>query len=381
MAFLNPTGNAGNRIACGTINAPTPQVRERFKAMRNVRGLLFAALLLAADAAFGQTPSPAATTPARLAFDVATVKPSPPPDMAKVQADIQAGRLPKFGPHVGASQAEYSFMSLKDLIALAYKVKAYQVTGPDWLATQRFDILAKMPDSASKDDAPVMLQALLEDRFKLTVHRDTQEHPVLGLVVGKGGPKLKKSTAVAVAIDEDAPLKPGEMKMDLPDGPGRMTRNADGSTTVNMGTKGTFSQKIDGQTLRIEASSITMGGFADMLTQIMQMGGTSGREVVDMTGLKGNYQATVAISIADLMATARAQGMNGPGPGRGGGASGVPTTSEPDGGSTVYSSVQALGLKLENRKAPVERLVVDHAEKTLPRTDNGQWIAARVAAL
>jgi hypothetical protein len=98
MAFLNPTGNAGNRIACGTINAPTPQVRERFKAMRNVRGLLFAALLLAADAAFGQTPSPAATTPARLAFDVATVKPSPPPDMAKVQADIQAGRLPKFGP-------------------------------------------------------------------------------------------------------------------------------------------------------------------------------------------------------------------------------------------------------------------------------------------
>jgi uncharacterized protein (TIGR03435 family) len=343
--------------------------------MRNLRGLLFAAtLLFAAGGAFGQTPpaapaTPAATTPsAKLAFDVATVRLSPPPDMAKIQAEIQAGRMPKFGPHVGASQAEYNFMSLKDLIALAYKVKVYQVTGPDWLATQRFDILAKMPDGATKDDAPVMLQALLEDRFKLKVHRDTEEHPVLGLVAGKGGPKLKESTVPAVAIDENAPLKPGEMKMDLPDGPARMTQNPDGSTTVNMGTKGTFKQKIDGQTLRIEASSITMEGFADMLTQLMQMGGTSGRQVVDMTGVKGNYQAAVEISIADLIAAARAQGVNVPGAGGSGDAAATATASEPSGGSTVYSSVQALGLKLENRKAPVEQLIVDHAEKT--PTDN-----------
>jgi len=289
-----------------------------------------------------------------------------------MQAEMQAGRMPKFGPHVGASQAEYTFMSLKDLIALAYKVKAYQVTGPDWLATERFDILAKMPDGATKDDAPAMLQALLEDRFKLTVHRDTQEHPVLGLVVGKGGLKLKESTIAALPIDEDAPLKPGEMKMDTPDGPARMTRNPDGSGTVNMGTKGTFTQKMDGQNLRIEASTITMAGFADMLTQMMQIGGASTRQVVDMTGLKGNYQAAVELSMADLIASARAAGVDVPGPGGPGSgaadAAAAATPSDPSGGATVYESVQRLGLKLENRKAPIEQLIVDHAEKA--PTDN-----------
>ena len=292
--------------------------------------------------------------------------------MAKMQAEMQAGRMPKFGPHVGASQAEYTFMSLKDLIALAYKVKAYQVTGPDWLATERFDILAKMPDGATKDDAPAMLQALLEDRFKLTVHRDTQEHPVLGLVVGKGGVKLKESTIAALPIDEDAPLKPGEMKMDTPDGPARMTRNPDGSGTVNMGTKGTFTQKMDGQNLRIEASTITMAGFADMLTQMMQIGGASTRQVVDMTGLKGNYQAAVELSMADLIASARAAGVDVPGPGGPGSgaadAAAAATPSDPSGGATVYESVQRLGLKLESRKAPIEQLIVDHAEKA--PTDN-----------
>lgn len=77
-------------------------------------------------------------------------------------------------------------------MSYAYGVKPYQITGPDWLATMRFDIVAKMPEG-SKKDAPKMLQALLEERFKLTTHRASAEHPVLALVVGKGGPKLKAS--------------------------------------------------------------------------------------------------------------------------------------------------------------------------------------------
>ena len=69
-----------------------------------------------------------------------------------------------------------------------------------------------MPDGASKDDAPGMLQALLEERFKLAAHRDTQEQPVLALVVGKDGPKLKEAPAAPEPIDENAPLKPGEIR-------------------------------------------------------------------------------------------------------------------------------------------------------------------------
>jgi uncharacterized protein (TIGR03435 family) len=51
-------------------------------------------------------------------------------------------------------------------------VKPYQITGPDWMSTTRFDIVAKMPEGSKKGDAPKMLQTLLEERFKLTTHRD-----------------------------------------------------------------------------------------------------------------------------------------------------------------------------------------------------------------
>ncbi|MFZ0962685.1 MAG: TIGR03435 family protein, partial [Terriglobia bacterium] len=278
------------------------------KARSGFAPTLAVSLLLAIGAAFGQT------APSNLAFEVATVKPSPPLDMAKMREQIQAGRMPRFGPHVTASQAEYTYMTLKDLIATAYKVKSYQISGPDWLATEHFDIVGKIPDGASKDDAPTMLEALLADRFKLAAHRDTKEQQVLALLVGKDGPKLKDSPAAPPPIDENAPLKPGETKIDTPDGQVRMMRNPDGSMTINRGAKGTFTQRMDmqAQMMTLESSQTTMSGFADMLTAIMQMGNAGGRQVVDMTGLKGNYQVALDLSLADLMAMARAQGMNLP---------------------------------------------------------------------
>ena len=148
-----------------------------------------------------------------------------------------------------------------------------------------------------------------------------------------------------------------------------MTRNADGSTTINMGAKGTMTQRMDmqAQTMTLESSTVTMAGFADMLTNVLQMGGGGGRQVVDMTGLKGNYQVAVEISIADAMAVARAQGINPPMAPPGGGAAGASpaaAASDPGGGSTVFASVKKLGLKLEPSKAKVEQLVIDHVEKT-----------------
>jgi len=104
-----------------------------------------------------------------------------------------------------------------------------------------------------------------------------------------------------------------------------------------------------------------------MLTQLMmQMGGAggSGRQVLDMTGLKGNYEIALDFSMADMVAQARAQAGGGPGGGAAGG-SGVAVASDPGGGGlTVSEAVEKLGLKLDSRKAPVEQLIVDHAEKT-----------------
>src|ERR1035438_6100260 len=127
---------------------------------------LVVGLLLVGSAAFGQTAAADAAA-ANLTFDVASVRPSAPLDMAKLQADMQAGKMPNFGMHLDGLRAEYNYMSLKELVVAAYKVKPYQVICPDWMGTQRYDIVARMPEGAKKDDAPAMLKALLEDRFKL----------------------------------------------------------------------------------------------------------------------------------------------------------------------------------------------------------------------
>jgi uncharacterized protein (TIGR03435 family) len=147
-----------------------------------------------------------------------------------------------------------------------------------------------------------------------------------------------------------------------------MMRNADGSMTINRGAKGTFTQRMDmqAQTISVESSRTTMAGFADMLTGILQMGGGGGRQVVDMTDLKGNYQVAVEVSLADAMAAARAQGMIPPTAPASGGAAGASPASEasdPSGGSTVFASVKKLGLKLKATRGPVETLVIDHIER------------------
>ena len=162
--------------------------------------------------------------------------------------------------------------------------------------------------------------------------------------------------------------------MDTLEGPARMTRNSDGSATINLGAKGSFTQKMDPEAgvLRVEGNNLTMQGFAEMLTRILQLGGGTSRQVVDMTDLTGNYQVAVNISLADLLAGARAQGMNIPTPPASPGALGnpaaTPEASDPGGGSSVYSSVQALGLKLEPRKATVEQLSSTTSKRPPRRT-------------
>jgi uncharacterized protein (TIGR03435 family) len=306
----------------------------------------------------------AALAQPKLAFEVASVKVAAPLDMVKVAQQVQAGEMPKMGAHVDGARAEYTYMSLKELIITAYKVKPYQVTGPDWMNTARFDIVAKLPEGTTKKDAPLMLQSLLEERFKLVTHHDKKENPVLGLVVAKGGAKMKESTEPPKAIDESVPLKKGEMSVDGPDGPVHVSVGANGDSYVNMGEKGSMHYKMNPQTMtmHMEGQQLKMDGFAEMLTQFSQITGAGGKLIMDMTDLKGYYEVTIDFSLADLMAMVRASGMEIPAganlPGAGS------TASDPSGASSIYAAVQALGLKLEQRRAMTDQLVVDHIEKT-----------------
>jgi uncharacterized protein (TIGR03435 family) len=321
----------------------------------------------AATAIPAPSAQPAAAT---LEFDVASVRPSAPLDVQKLAADMQAGKMPNFGMHLDGLRAEYNYMSLKELVVAAYKVKPYEVSCPDWMATEHYDIVARLPEGSTKEDAAAMLKNLLEDRFKLQAHTDSLERPVLALVVAKGGPKLKDSPAPQ-PIDEDAPLKPGERKIDLPDGPARYTQNIDPakgmSAVVNMGTRGTYTQKIDvaTQVIQIDGTGVSMSGFVDILSQVMQLGGPASKPVVDESGLTGHYEVSLKLSLADLMAAARQQGVNMPGGNAGGPGAGAADASDPGGaGSSAYASVEKLGLKLESRKAVVKQLIVTSAEKT-----------------
>jgi len=309
-----------------------------------------------ATAAFGQ-PAPATpaaqAAPSKLTFDVASVRPAAPIDQATILAGLRAGRRPG-STRIEADRATFTYTTLKDLIAYGYKVRPYQVTGPDWLVNTRFDIAAKLPDGATRDDVPAMMQALLVERLKLEAHLETKEHPVIGLLVGKGGPKLKESPAGA-AVAADAELKPGETKVDSIDGPVYLLRNSDGSTTYNLGVYGSFTLTIDGQTgtMRMGGVGMTMRGLANMLSTL---GGGNGLQVVDMTGLKGTYEFTVEFSLTDLVQSLRDQGIEIPG--------GGPPPADPSGNSTIAEALGKQGLKLEKTKAMVQQLIVDHVEKT-----------------
>ncbi len=190
------------------------------------------AILFIAAVAWAQTPAQ---------FEVATIKPSPPqaPGRTSTQMSSDSHRL------------SFTNVNLKEVIGKAYKVQLYQIEGPGWLETERFDIAATLPAGASGLQVPEMLQGLLADRFKLGFHRETRELPIYNLVIAKSGPKLKPSEAET-----------------------GITSNSNG-THWHVTSKG------------------SMRRFAEFLTDEV------GRPVVDKTGLTGSFDLTLDWSVDD----------------------------------------------------------------------------------
>ena len=288
-------------------------------------------LVLAAGTAMGQTPASAP------AFEVASVKPAAPVN----RGQVLSGQT-HVGMRIDAARVDAGSMSLADLIRVAYRVKPYQISGPDWMASERFDVLAKLPEGASREQVPEMLQALLAERFKLTVHRESKEYAVYALVVGKSGPKLKEA-----APDAEVPAAAEDVNPQI-----RVNgRGESMSVAISGGGIGTahLSMGPNGN-MRLEAPRMNM--VADSLSRFFD------RPVVDLTELKGTYQVTLDLSMEDLRNAARSAGLVGPGRGGGGDAASDP------GGASIFAAVQQLGLRLEPRKTPVDIVVIDHLEKT-----------------
>jgi uncharacterized protein (TIGR03435 family) len=258
---------------------------------------------------------PAQTTPPP-AFEVASIKPSAPPpnDRMTVRMRYDAGRV------------NYGNVSLKDVLSTAYRVRRNQISAPDWMDDERFDIVATKPADVPSALMPEMLQSLLAERFQMKVHRENRERPVYVLVVAKDGAKLKPSEHL-----------------------GRPATGLDGAP---MAVRGSVSLSQG----HIQFRGATLALVADFLSNAL------GRPVTNETALDGEFDIELGVAMEELPGLRRmppptldaapggAEAENRPAP-------------ETAPAASIFTAIQQLGLKLEARKAPVEFLVVDAAEK------------------
>lgn len=280
------------------------------------------AVSLLSASAFAQAPPP------RLEFEVVSVK---------LAGDMAGVTNVHIGFHIDGAQVHLSYASIKDTIRIAYKVKNYQVTGPDYLESQRFDIDAKLPAGSTKEQVPEMLQNLLADRFQLKFHNESKEFPVYALEVAPGGTKLKDLTEPGEVVDAKAPSE-----AIANGGPGGVSVAFPGGGSYQFGDN------------KFVAKKLTMPYLVDTLSRFMD------RPVIDMTDLKGKYDFSIQLTEEDyrsmLIRSAITAGVSLP----------PEALHLLDGASeaSLFAGIKALGLKLDARKAPLPMMVVDHVLKT-----------------
>jgi uncharacterized protein (TIGR03435 family) len=279
---------------------------------------------------------------AKPVFEVATIKPA----LLSNPMEAMHGSAP-IGMKIDGMRVDIANLTVLDLVRIAYQVKPYQIVAPEGMKdAQRWDIQAKLPEGTTAEQVPAMLQSLLVERFRVAVHKEMKEHGVYALLVAKGGPKLQESdladTSVGHGPAAGMQINRGAMNIFL-------TSEELGPVKVSAGSAALG--------IRLEAQKATMAALAELLSRVVD------RPVIDMTGLKGKYEVALDLTADDIrtMATTSGFAVAGMGPGNTEGGemhAGVAGT-----GSTVLQSVQQLGLRLEARKAPMETIVLDHAEK------------------
>jgi uncharacterized protein (TIGR03435 family) len=192
-----------------------------------------------------------------------------------------------------------------ELIMSAYDVSPLQISGiPGAFSGERYDIEATCEQPMAKEQLPHMLQALLAERFHLSIHRELKEQPVYALILRKGGPKLHK------ASDEGG--KPN------------LRQSGHSFTFSNAG----------------------MSNLVGVLSQV------TGRKVLDRTGLRGQYDFKLSYA-PDRGGAGREETNVSPA-----------ADSSPD---SVFTAVrEQLGLNLEAQKSQVEFIVVDRLDRLIP---------------
>lgn len=267
--------------------------------------------------ASGQTSGP-------VSFEVATIKPAVPgvppfPGMPPSMIATLSEEMVRFqgGPGTKSpNRINYPGVTLKMLLKRAYNLGPRQIFGPDWLDTQRYDIVAQLPVGSDKEALRLMLQNLLAERFQMTLHRETRMLPVYLLTVAKAGPKFK--VAKNDPAESFAAVKAANAASDA-----AISRDAalSGDDSPRIGfhmTSGSTSQLVE-----------WLADHVDLPVQ-------------DRTKLDGFYAFALSWTPDDVLLSNPAS----------------------KGGVSMFAALEdQLGLKLQKENAPVNVLVIDHADK------------------
>jgi uncharacterized protein (TIGR03435 family) len=236
---------------------------------------------------------------------------------------------------------------LRDLILTAYGIygnganpasgsfRMQVVGGPAWMDSTRYDIVAKPAGNPPRSQAyGPMLQSLLEDRFRLRVHRETKDGPVYFLTLAKNGPKLSATKeGTCVIADINHPPEAGNP-------PARVC----GKPKMSSG----------GPVVTVDMPGATIANLCSQLGIVMD------REVIDRTGIAGRFDIHLEVTPADLQPKFVA--------GRAIEQQPQLTAENADAGPSISTALQQqLGLKLERGRGPVQVIIVDHIERP---TDN-----------
>ena len=241
-------------------------------------------------------------------------------------------------------------MSVESLISYAYGVQTFQVAGPDWAKVDRFDIEAKFPDGSDKRDNREMLRALLRERFNLSFHMEQRYLEGDVLIVGRYGEQLKPSDPEPMTSASDGAVTSEGTDVAESHARPNVTRNPDGSQTIDMGKKGLETIRFDEEhsAMHYEVSKLSMEQLAGRISGCF---GDGGHKVIDLTGIKGNYQVAYECPLATTQQSSVAPEILGT----------LPTDSRD--GSALYRSLDVLGLKLEKRKMLTNVYVIDRVDR------------------
>jgi len=264
-----------------------------------------------------------AQTP-KLQFEVASIRAMPETDMRGATTA---------GMRIDGAQFRAS-MPLRALVSIAYKTRPYQFEAPEWMSSQWYEVAATLPEGHSQvDEVREMLQGLLAERFHMKTHRETKDLPVYALTITKSGLSAKED-----------PLDRSERSVEA------VSAGSELSTVAKLPRGATLA--IGGD--RVEAKKFTMGMLADQLTHFVD------RPVVDQTGLAADaaYDLTLELTHEDFLATrvqsAIAAGMTPP-------PQAIKLLDASD--DSLRTALAKVGLTLESKKAPMDVLVIDSANK------------------